>query len=70
MLPATRLIESLFFEPVSDPPMSRKLAKTGRGEAKETNLYTETCTVFTEKEGNKKNLLNVCCSGCEGGGNR
>lgn len=29
MLPATRLIESLFFEPVSDPPMSRKLAKTG-----------------------------------------
>eukprot|EP00435_Cladocopium_sp_Y103_P038381 s2052_g10.t1 len=29
MLPASRLIEGLFFERISDPPMSRKLAKTG-----------------------------------------
>lgn len=29
MLPASRLIEGLFFERISDPPMARKLAKTG-----------------------------------------
>eukprot|EP00438_Fugacium_kawagutii_P008608 Skav234204 [mRNA] locus=scaffold2795:76670:77560:- [translate_table: standard] len=29
MLPASRLIEGLIFEPISDPPMSRKVAKTG-----------------------------------------